>query len=334
NPENVGHGYDIEGDGTWRPSDGPPDADSLTWHFTAENVHNFAWSADPDYIHDKVEQNGTTHHILYKPEVAEQWTPLKQDMPSLTSFFSEEYGDYPYPQMTVAQGGDGGMEYPMFTVVTSYNRPTFDEKAGYRSVLGTTVHEFAHMWYYAALGSNEADYAWMDEGFTSYATSEGMAHLTGGTAGHSPLSIVRLQKMGLFEPLDTPADWYETNLGYGVASYPGGELYVDLLGYVTGEENRDGWLKRYFRERTFQHPDPNDLELFAEQESGLILDWYFYQFTESTRQLDDEIDDLETTRIGQGYEASFTLEREGTIRMPHDVKLTLEDGSTQWVNVP
>jgi hypothetical protein len=334
NPENVGHGYDIEGNGTWRPSDGPPDADSLTWHFTAENVHNFAWSADPDYIHDKVEADGTTHHILYKPEVAEQWTPLKQDMPNLTSFFSEEYGDYPYPQMTVAQGGDGGMEYPMFTVVTSYNRPTFDEKAGYRSVLGTTVHEFAHMWYYAALGSNEADYAWMDEGFTSYATSEGMAHLTDGTAGHSPLSIVRLQKMGLFEPLDTPADWYETNLGYGVASYPGGELYVDLLGYVMGEENRDGWLKRYFRERTFQHPDPNDLELFAEQESGLMLDWYFYQFTESTRQLDDEIDDLETTRTGEGYEASFTLEREGTIRMPHDVKLTLEDGSTQWVNVP
>jgi len=334
NPDEIGHGYDIDGDGTWRPADGLPDADSLTWHFTAEDVHNFAWSADPDYIHDKVTADGTTHHILYKPEVAEQWNPLKKDMPELTAFFSREYGDYPYPQMTVAQGGDGGMEYPMFTVVSSYDGPAFEETSSRRSVLGTTVHEFAHMWYYAALGSNEADYAWMDEGFTSYATSEGMAHLTGGTATHSPTSLVWLHKQGLYESLSTPADWFETNTAYGVASYPGGELVVDMLGYVMGEDNRDRWLKRYFRERKDQHPDPYDLELFAEQESGLMLDWYFWQFTRSTRELDDEIDDLENTANGNGYEASFTLEREGTVRMPHDVKLTLEDGSTQWVNVP
>jgi len=334
NTEEIGHGYDIEEDGTWRPSDGLPEADSLTWHFTAENVHNFAWSADPEYIHDKVEEDGTTHHILYKPSVAEEWEPLKDDMPKVTAFFNREYGEYAYPQMTVAQGGDGGMEYPMFTVVSSYDSPAFKKKSSRRSVLGTTVHEFAHMWYYAALGSNEADYAWMDEGFTSYATSEGMAHLSGGTASHSPLATVQVQKMGIFEPLSTPADWFETNLGYGVASYPGGQLVVDLLGYVMGDENKDAWLKRYFRERKFQHPDPYDLELFAEEESGLMLDWYFWQFTRSDRQLDDEIDDLENTATGGGYEASFTLEREGKIRMPHDVKLTLQDGSTQWVNVP
>ena len=334
NPEEIGHGYDIEANGTWRPSDGLPDRDSLTWHFTAENVHNFAWSADPEYIHDKVEEDGTTHHILYKPNVAEQWETLKSDMPELTAYFNQEYGDYPYPQMTVAQGGDGGMEYPMFTVVSSYDGPAFEQKSSYRSVLGTTVHEFAHMWYYAALGSNEADYAWMDEGFTSYATSEGMAHLTDGTATHSPTTTARFQKLGLFEQLSKPADWYKTNLGYGVASYPGGELVVDMLGYVIGDENRDAWLKRYYRNRKFQHPDPYDLELFAEQESGLMLDWYFWQFTRSTRQIDDAIDNLENSRSGDDYEASFTLEREGKARIPHDVKLTLEDGSTQWVNVP
>jgi len=334
NPEEIGHGYAIDGNGTWKPSDVASSADSLTWHFTAENVHNFAWSADPDYIHDKVTADGTTHHILYKPEVAEQWRPLKNDMPKLTAFFSREYGEYPYPQMTVAQGGDGGMEYPMFTVVSSYDGPAFERKSTRQSVLGTTVHEFAHMWYYAALGNNEADYAWMDEGFTSYATSEGMAHLTGGTAAHSPTTTARFQKLGLFEALSTPADWFETNLGYGVASYPGGELVVDMLGYVIGDSTRDKWLKRYFRERKFQHPDPFDLELFAEQESGLMLDWYFWQFTHSTRQLDDEIDDLKNVRSADGYETSFTLEREGNVRMPHDVKLTLEDGTTKWVNVP
>lgn len=222
----------------------------------------------------------------------------------------------------------------MFTVVSSYDGPAFEQKSSRMSVLRTTVHEFAHMWYYAALGTNESDYAWMDEGFTSYATAEGMAHLTGTTASHSPAVVARFQKLGLFESLSTPADWFQTNLGYGVASYPGGEMVVDLLGYVIGEENRDQWLRRYLRERTYQHPDPFDVEKFAEQESGLMLDWYFWQFTRSTRTLDDAITDLSQRRTEDGYAASFTLTRKGEAVLPHDVKLTLANGSTQWVNVP
>ena len=336
NPDEVGHGYDLEGSGTWRPSDLQASADSLTWHFRAEHVHNFAWSADPDYIHDKVTADGTTHHILYKEEVAEQWRPLKNDMPELTRFFSQEYGAYPYPQMTVAQGGDGGMEYPMFTVVSSYDGPAFEEKSSYQSVLGTTVHEFAHMWYYSSLGSNEADYAWMDEGFTSYATEEGMAHLLGRPARHvgARQSVVTMHDLGLAEPFSTPADWFSTNLAYGITSYPGGQMFVDMMGYVIGDEQRDQWLKRYFRERKGEHPDPFDLELFAEQESGLMLDWYFWQFTESTRTVDDAITDLEQQRRGDSVQVDLTLERKGSVRMPQDVKLTLADGSTQWINVP
>ncbi len=336
NPDEVGHGYDIDGSGTWRPSDGLPDADTLTWHFRAEDVHNFAWSADPDYIHDKVTADGTAHHILYKPAVAEQWRPLRNNMPDLTAYFSDEYGDYPYPQMTVAQGGDGGMEYPMFTVVSSYDGPEFEEKSSYRSILGTTVHEFAHMWFYSALGSNEADYAWMDEGFTSYATTEGMAHLAGQPANHTGArqSVVTMHKLGIAEPFSTPADWFSTNAAYGITSYPGGQMLVDMLGYVMGDAQRDQWLQRYFRERAGMHPDPFDLELFAEQESGLMLDWYFQQVTESARTVDDAIADLDQERTGDGVAVDLTLKRKGTLRLPQDVRLTLADGSTQWLNVP
>ena len=257
-------------------------------------------------------------------------------MPELTTFFNREYGDYPYPQMTVAQGGDGGMEYPMFTVVSSYDGPAFEQKSSYQSVLGTTVHEFAHMWYYSALGTNEADYAWMDEGFTTYATEEGMAHLNNRPANHTGhrRSVVLMHKLGLAEPFSTPADWFSTNLAYGISSYPGGAMLVDMMGYVIGDAQRDQWLKRYLREREAMHPDPFDVELFAEQESGLMLDWYFAQFTRTTRTVDDAIADLDQEQTSEGVEVDLTLEREGSIRMPQDVKLTLEDGSTQWLNVP
>ena len=339
NPETVGHGYDLsspDGRTTWRPEDGIPDADSLTWRFLAADVHDFAWAADPDYVHDKVEADGVTHHILYTPDVADSWERLADDMPRITRYFNQELGPYPYPQMTVAQGGDGGMEYPMFTLVAGYANPGFQRKDGPLSILGTTVHEFAHMWYYAALGTNESDYAWMDEGFTTYATELGMAHLLGRTPRTNRFrqSIVRMHELGLEEPFDTPADWFQTNAAYGITAYSGGAMTVDMLGYVIGDDARDRWLTRYLRERRFRHPDPFDLELFAEQESGLKLDWYFWQFTDSTRPLDDALDEIEHTETADGFEVELELERKGEAVMPHDVKLTLADGSTQWVHVP
>ena len=339
NPETVGHGYDLsapDGRTTWRPEDGIPEADSLTWRFRAEDVHDFAWAADPDYVHDKVEADGTTHHILYKPDVADSWARLADDMPRLTRYFSQELGPYPYPQMTVAQGGDGGMEYPMFTLVAGYDNPAFDRKDGPISILGTTVHEFAHMWYYGALGTNESDYAWMDEGFTTYATELGMAHLLGRAPQTNRFtgSIVRMHELGLEEPFDTPADWFQTNTAYGLTAYSGGAMVVDMMGYVIGDTARDRWLKRYLRERTFQHPDPFDVELFAEQESDLKLDWYFWQFLDSTRPLDDALDEMEQTETADGFEVTMEVARKGEAVMPHDVKLTLEDGSTQWVHIP
>jgi hypothetical protein len=107
-----------------------------------------------------------------------------------------------------------------------------------------------------------------------------------------------------------------------------------MLGYVMGDAQRDQWLQRYFRERAGMHPDPFDLELFAEQESGLMLDWYFQQVTESARTVDDAIADLDQERTGDGVAVDLTLKRKGTLRLPQDVRLTLADGSTQWLNVP
>jgi hypothetical protein len=331
NPDDVGHGYDLEGTGTYRPGDGNnAPSDSLTWHFRAENVHDFAWAADPDYIHERVDVgDGTVYHLLYEPDVEDRWQPMDQWVPQLIQFFSDEYGPYPYPQFTVAQAGDGGMEYPMINFLTGERSPG--------SLLGVTAHEAAHEWFYAALGTNEADYAWMDEGFTSYATTESVAHVRGiDNPSHrrSALSVINAQHAGIFERFSTPSDWFTTNTAYGVAAYPGGAMLVDMLGYVISDPMRDQWLKEYVRRRTFQHPDPYDLEAFAEDVSGLHLDWYFEQVTNMTRTLDYAVTDLTQQRSGDTWTATVQLERKDEAVMPVDVRLTLADGSTQWVNVP
>lgn len=328
NADAIGRAYDRPG--TWRPAEASiPRDDSLTWHFRARDVHDFAWAADPDYVHEHIRDgDGISYHLLYQPDVAERWEPMSDWVPALIQFFGRQYGPYAYPQFTVAQAGDGGMEYPMVNFITGRRSPG--------SLLGVTAHEAAHEWFYAMLGSNEADYAWMDEGFTSYATDEAVAHITGRPAQHTGayLNVLFLKHEGLLERFNTPADWFATNAAYGTTAYSGGEMLVDMLGYVISDERRDAWLRAYYDRFRFAHPSPFDLEKLAEDVSGLQLDWYFEQFANTTRSMDYALADLEVRPDASGYRATVTLERRDDVVMPADVRLTLDDGSTHWVHVP
>ena len=332
NPGEVEHGYEAAADGS-PSSDGVElyaRRDSLTWHFVAENVHDFAWAADPDYVHDTMtDERGITYHFLYQPDVAEGWAIMPRLVPTLIQFYSERYGPYPYPQFTVAQAGDGGMEYPMINFITGGRTPN--------SLIGVTAHEAAHEWFYGVLGSNESDYSWMDEGFTSYATTEAQAFLSGlPGASHlgAMLSVLALQEQGLFERINTPADWFETNGAFGVASYSGGEMVVDLLGYVISDSLLSAFFHEYYRRFQFRHPNPEDVEKVAEDVSGLRLDWFFEQFLNTTRALDYAITDVDSEPDGAAWQTSVTLRREDEAVMPVDVRLVLANGLTQWVNVP
>lgn len=336
NADEVGHGYDRISSRGWTRFD-PREAgrrctpgDSLTWHFRAENVHDFAWAADPDYIHEAWHDDslGVTYHLLFQPDVAERWQPMRRWVPWLIRYFSRRIGRYPYPQFTVAQAGDGGMEYPMINFITGRRSPF--------SLLGVTAHEAAHEWFYGVLASNENAYAWMDEGFTSWATTEAVAHLLGQVPDHrdAALSVVRLQQMGLFERLNTPADWFASNVAYSVAAYPGGEMLLDLLGYVISDSLRDVFLQAYFRTYGLRHPNPYDVEKVAEQVSGLRLDWFFEQLTNSTYTCDDALEVASQERTPEGWRVTLRLHRRGSMLLPVDLRLTLADGSTQWVHVP
>lgn len=322
NAEEIGHGYTADSIAIT--------TDSLTWHFRAENVHDFAWAADPDYVHDVVEsENGTPVHLLYEPNVAENWQRLHEWAPQILDFFSDSYGQYPWPQMTVAQAGDGGMEYPMITFITGRRSPP--------SLRGVTAHEMAHMWYYGVIGTNEADYAWLDEGFASYATTEVIAHLLGNPdPSHvgAYLNVLQAHHFGFFEPLNTPSDWFRTNSAYGVSAYSGGQMVVDMLGYVISDSLRNAFLDLYFERFEFGHPDPFDVEKVAEDVSGVRLDWYFEQFTDTQWTLDYAIDDVSSSPSTGGWTTEITLERASEIVMPVDLRLTLADGSEQWINIP
>ncbi len=285
NAAQIGYGYEAPGTKV-----APPAGDKLTWKFSAPNVHDFMWAADPEYKHiSKLASNGTMINVVYNRDLSmlqkqfdglsekskgqygndvkkyiqnwdDQWNEVLEAAVKVLPFIESKFGKYPYKQYSFVHGGDGGMEYPMATLISGPG-------------LGTAFHEWMHSWYQMMMGTNESEYAWMDEGFTSYAEDLVSKFYSGKSSiefykealQRNPdnkqltdlVNVVPenhcdayagyfgLVKSGLEEPMTTHADHFNTNYAYSVASYSKGEVFMEQLGYIVGAGMRDKILIEY-----------------------------------------------------------------------------------------
>ncbi|HMW67413.1 MAG TPA: M1 family metallopeptidase [Chitinophagaceae bacterium] len=316
NANQIGYGYEDEGVKVKKPLGG-----KLTWHFVAPNVHDFMWAADPDFIHKKLNaRNDLTFHLLYKTTnaTAVSWEKILTDADKALPFIEKTFGAYPYKQFSFVHGGDGGMEYPMATLLSGP---------------GAWLHEWLHNWYYGMLGTNEGEYPWMDEGFTSYAEDRVQAFLdnaSGFPYEGSYRSYYALVKSGKEEPLTTHADHYNTNYAYSIASYSKGDIFLAQLGYITGDAVRDKILLEYYRLWRFKHPNISDFIRVAEKVSDMKLDWYKEYWVSSTKTIDYGIDSLWEA----GGKTNIRLSDIGLMPMPLDVMITFKDGAKEMHYIP
>ncbi len=333
NPNEIGHGYEDEG------VEVNYDRDKITYHFIAENVIDFFWGADPDFVHTTAQvPNGPKLHFFYQQPVVDieaseeenaQYTENWKQLPELTvkafEYANKHFGVYPYPQFSTIQGGDGGMEYPMGTLITG------GRSLG--SLTGVTVHEMYHSWYQNVLATNEALYPWMDEGFTSFASSETMAHLferEGNPHSGSYRGYFGIVRSGLEEPMTTHSDHYNTNSAYGRASYSKGSVFLNQLRYIMGDEAFRKGMLTYHETWKLKHPTDLDFMRVMEKESGMILDWYYEYFVQTTKTVDYGISDV------SGDETNTTVEitRNGLMPMPLDVVVEYDDGTSELYYIP
>ena len=335
NPEEVGYGYETADMQVNRP-----DGDKLTWHFRAEDVHDVMWAADPDYTHTTAQvPNGPLLRFFYQTdpvaknapqerqsELLANWEALPEYTVKGFQYMIENYGDYPYDEYIVIQGGDGGMEYTMGTLITG-NR-------NLQSLVGVTVHEFVHAWYEGVVATNETRDQWIDEGFTSYASAFIMNHLFNDGEGDPMLSryngYVRMAQSGMEEPMHLHADHYVTNAAYGMASYTKGAIFLHQLGYVIGDDVLKRTLNRFYEEWKFKHPTGYDFIRIAERESDMVLDWYYEYWVETTHTIDYAIDSVTEN---DGITVA-TLAKNGVMPMPLDVEVEFTDGSIKHYYIP
>ena len=319
NAEEIGHGYSNDAKQT--------NKETLTWRFFAPNVHDFAWAADPEFIHDiKKSKSGVDLHFFYKPDVnVENWKKLQDDSVGLMNYFEEAIGPYPWKQYSIIQGGDGGMEYAMCTMITG-QRP-------YPSLFGVTAHEMAHAWFQHLLATNEAKHPWMDEGFTEYITSLAEEAVTGKPSRYPHKSsydrYYLLVNSGVEQAQTVHSDRYDYNFAYGASSYSKGSVFLSQLGYIIGKDNLDKTLKRYYEEFKFKHPTPNDFKRVAEKVSDMELEWYLNDWTRTDHKIDYGLDisSLQPDRV-------VTLKRKARMPMPLDVEISFSDGTKDMYYVP
>ena len=319
--------YVVGGTG-YLQADSPVKKGKKSWRFLAPEVHDFTWAADPDYIHDTIDgPNGVKLHFYYQndPKIIDNWKNLQPKTAELMEYFNEHIGPYPYKQYSVIQGGDGGMEYAMCTLITG------ERKFG--SLVGVTSHEMAHSWFQFLLATNEAKHEWMDEGFTSYISGKAMNEVMdrgeeNPTAG-SYRNYIYLANSGKEQPQTTHADRYDVNMAYGITAYSKGAVFLAQLGYVIGEDQLAKTIKRYYSDFKFKHPTPNDFIRVAEKVSGAELDWYLMDWTQTTNTIDYSVG----VKAGENG-TEVTLERKGLMPMPIDLMVTYADGSEEYFYIP
>jgi len=321
-----------------------------TWNFKGSNIHDFVWAADDHFKHlSKEVRKGLTLHVYYKEKDAQAdsaWANVLWAAEKALPYMEKKFGAYPYPQYSFIQGGDGGMEYAMATLLKGPG-------------LGTIFHEWMHSWYQHILGTNESLFPWMDEGFTSFGEEAISFWYDENHATNSPylsekakaqikaahetaktqLPYVQagnyagyygLAKSGYEEPMSTHSDHYNTNMAYSSAAYSKGATFLGVLGYIISDSLRDKTLLNYYATWKFKHPNANDFTRVAEKTSGIQLQWFKEYWMNSTKTVDYGLNDIQAGEKG----AILSIQRVGKMPMPVEVFVTYKDGSSETHYMP
>ncbi len=311
------------------PKLGVKSGNKRIWNFIAPRVHDFTWAADPDYIHDVYPgPNGVKLNFYYKndPKIVENWRTLQPITAELMKFFNENIGTYPYKQYSVVQGGDGGMEYSMLTLI-NYG----DE---FVPLVSVTSHELAHAWFQGVLATNEMNHEWMDEGAASYFGDLAESFVLKTDFYRSIMSsygrYIGLANSGMEMPQSTNANRYKFNRAYESTAYSKGFVFLSQLRYIIGNESFKKTIKNYFNTYKFTHPLPNDFRRIAEQSSGILLNWYLTDWTQTTNKIDYAIHKVEKSN----KKSIITLKRIGLMPMPLEVLVKLKDGTEEFYYIP
>jgi len=288
--------------------------DTITYTHHQEDIHDFAWTACPDFVEYKENYSlkdppvNTEIILLIHPSHLNQKDRYLSSLKNAIEFFCQNYGPYPYPTITLVDPphgglGVGGMEYPtLFTGMTLSWIP--------RGVYNTevvTIHEFGHNYWYGIVGSNEFEEAWLDEGINTYSEIKAMAKYYGEDGSlinrwgmkidaftYYRVQVIASSRM---DPVLKNSWEYFDLASYGMNAFAKAALMLLTLENYLGEDVMSEIMRTYFERWRFKHPTSQDFITVAEEVSRKDLGWFFDQFLNSLDKLDYAIDRLRSQEV-------------------------------------
>jgi len=264
-----------------------------TLSFLAENVHDFAWFANKNYIieYDTMQlASGRTIDVFgyHHPDGNKYWENSVSYIKDAVKKYSKWVGEYPYPVVAAVEGPkndmSGGMEYPMITLITS-------PKATEEELDAVIAHEVGHNWFYGILGTNEREHPWLDEGLNTYYQFryEAEKYRSNSVFGSMLpkelkkrdtddfLSIVynAISKIPMAEPIETPSADFKNKEDYGMIAYLKTSVWMFIMELELGKDNLDAGMKQFYSKWKFKHPYPEDLKKELEQSMNKDLTPFF-----------------------------------------------------------
>ncbi len=283
--------------------------DTKTWHFTAENVRDFAWASSRKFIWDAkgYQQGGDVRPFVmamsfYPKEGEPLWSSYSTESIIHTmEVYSRFSFDYPYPTAQSVNGPVGGMEYPMITFNGPRTNPQDDGTRTYslatkRGLIGVVIHEVGHTYYPMIVNSDERQWTWMDEGLNSY--MDGVAGREWDPDipwGVEPADITGYMQSQNQVPIMTQSDSV-LNLGPNAYSKPAVALNI-LRETIMGRDLFDFAFKQYSNLWMFKRPTPADFFRTMEEASGVDLDWFWRGWFYSTDHVDISLDRIYEMRL-------------------------------------
>ena len=315
------------------------------WKYHAENVHDFAFTADPTYRIGEAEWNGIACIAVAQEPHAIGWQNAAAYTAKIIEVFSTDIGMYAYPKMVVADARDG-MEYPMLTLDGGRD-------PGFRGLL---VHEVGHNWFYGMVGNNETYRAFLDEGFTQFLTVWGLERIDGDTLVAAPprsryeerfrrptlaredeayWGYMRDAVRDELPPINVHSDEFDHVQGRG-SGY--GQVYTKTavmlynLQYVLGDSLFQAALRHYFDQWRMCHPYPEDMRQSFIDHTKVDLNWFFDQWLETDKRIDYAVRGVQRRNKDGGQ--VIRLRRKGSLHMPIDLHVIANDGSTHDFHIP
>ncbi len=320
-PQNFVDGATGEKVGEKKNSDGTK---TVTYH--AEDVHDFAWTADPNYrvLTDTFINsagNKTAIRILMEPDHMDTAERYRQVTLATLKKFDEWYGHYPYSTLTVVDPPSGamqagGMEYPTFITGDSlYGLPK-----GMKTLPeGVVEHEFGHQYWYGMVATNEFEDAWLDEGINSYTEVKVLAalygkktdvlNINGATMGDDTQQRLSYVGSADLDPMTSNAWDYVTSNSYGAITYGKTATVLLTLESIIGEQKMQQAIRTWFDRYKFTHPTEEDFMNTVNDVAGQDLSWYWDQAVKGTQVLDYNI--LSAKSLSNDWKSAFA--KKGTV---------------------